>query len=180
MQRKLQHLTIVSMAVPNKQLAYDALLAELGCQTVRQLEDLIIDAIYADCVHGRLDQRRRLFEVDHTIGRDVREHVDVAALKRTLVEWSGACETVLACIEQQIGRANDLKAAQLKAGKDIEAEQQHIRQALRAQPQDDEAMAAECTLEVVRGASGSGGGVGQKRVPGTKAKVQLKAAKASN
>lgn len=47
MRKKLQHLTIVSMAVQNKCISYKSLLDELDIKHVRDLEDLIIESIYA-------------------------------------------------------------------------------------------------------------------------------------
>lgn len=41
--------------------------------SVRELEDLIIDAIYQDIVRGKLDQKQQQFEVEFTMGRDLRE-----------------------------------------------------------------------------------------------------------
>ena len=38
---------------------------------IRELEDLIIDAIYLDIVRGKLDQREQQFEVEYTMGRDL-------------------------------------------------------------------------------------------------------------
>ena len=47
MQKKLQHLTIVSLAIKNKCIPYEVLLEELEINNVRHLEDIIIEAIYA-------------------------------------------------------------------------------------------------------------------------------------
>lgn len=47
MKKKLKHLTIITMAVQNKCLAYSDLLEQLDISCVRELEDLIIAAIYA-------------------------------------------------------------------------------------------------------------------------------------
>ena len=38
---------------------------------IRELEDLIIDAIYLDIVRGKLDQREQQLEVEYTMGRDL-------------------------------------------------------------------------------------------------------------
>ena len=37
----------------------------------RELEDLMIDAIYLDILRGKLDQSKELFEVEYTMGRDL-------------------------------------------------------------------------------------------------------------
>lgn len=51
MDKKLKHLTILALATQKKTLPYDELMVELGLKNVRDLEDLIIEAIYA----GKLD-----------------------------------------------------------------------------------------------------------------------------
>jgi len=39
-------------------------------------QDLIIDAIYADIIRGKLDQKNHQLEVDFAIGRDIQpEHI---------------------------------------------------------------------------------------------------------
>lgn len=45
--KKLQHLTIVTLATREKCIPYSSLLEELSIKNVRDLEDLIIEAIYA-------------------------------------------------------------------------------------------------------------------------------------
>lgn len=47
MKKKLKHLTIVTMAISNKCIAYNDLLEQLDIGCVRELEDLIIESIYA-------------------------------------------------------------------------------------------------------------------------------------
>lgn len=47
MVKKLKHLTIVTMAIGQKCIAYDDLQQELAIEHVRDLEDLIIESIYA-------------------------------------------------------------------------------------------------------------------------------------
>uniref|UniRef100_A0A1A9W8X7 PCI domain-containing protein n=1 Tax=Glossina brevipalpis TaxID=37001 RepID=A0A1A9W8X7_9MUSC len=48
MKKKLQHLTIVSLAIRNKCIPYEVLLNELEITHVRHLEDVIIEATYAE------------------------------------------------------------------------------------------------------------------------------------
>lgn len=47
MKKKLKHLTIVTMAISNKCIGYSDLLEQLDIGCVRELEDLIIESIYA-------------------------------------------------------------------------------------------------------------------------------------
>lgn len=44
----------------------------LEISSIRALEDLIIDAIYAELVRGKLDQKKLQFEIQYTAGRDLR------------------------------------------------------------------------------------------------------------
>lgn len=55
MKKKLKHLTIVTMAINNKCIAYSDLLEQLDIGCVRELEDLIIESIYAGlyCTHSQ-------------------------------------------------------------------------------------------------------------------------------
>lgn len=104
--KKLQHLTIVTLATKSKCIPYSILLQELDIKNVRDLEDLIIEAIYADIIHGKLDQRNSQLEVDYAgLGRDVRPG-DTGVVARTLAEWGQCCSAILECIEEQVVRAN--------------------------------------------------------------------------
>lgn len=47
MVKKLQHLTLVSLANKTKRISYEMLTKELDVDNVRHLEDIIIEAIYA-------------------------------------------------------------------------------------------------------------------------------------
>jgi COP9 signalosome complex subunit 7 len=47
-------------------------MALLDIPSIRALEDLIIDAIYAELIRGKLDQKGQQFEVQYTLGRDLR------------------------------------------------------------------------------------------------------------
>lgn len=44
----------------------------MDIQDVRELEDLIIDAIYQGVIQGRLDQRKKQLEIEFTMGRDLK------------------------------------------------------------------------------------------------------------
>ena len=53
-------------------IPYDILLQYLDIPNVRELEDLIIEAIYQDVIKGKLDQKRKQLEIEYTMGRDLR------------------------------------------------------------------------------------------------------------
>lgn len=54
--------------------------------TIRELEDLIIDAIYLDIIRGKLDQKEQQFEVEYTIGRDL-EPGNIESMLKALRDW---------------------------------------------------------------------------------------------
>lgn len=134
---KLRHLTIVSLATKDKCIPYSKLLKELDMKNLRELEDLIIDVIYADIVRGKLDQKNNRLEVDYTVGRDIKP-ADVDIVIQVLQEWTDSCETVLNNIENQIIKANTMKDNHLKLKQQIETEVSAIKKNLKAQAQDGE------------------------------------------
>ncbi|MGH0182255.1 UNVERIFIED_CONTAM: hypothetical protein FKN15_015472, partial [Acipenser sinensis] len=76
-------------------IPYSVLLKDLEMKNLRELEDLIIEAVYSDIIQGKLDQRSQLFEVDLCIGRDI-QRKDSSDIVKTLQEWSvESVQTVL-------------------------------------------------------------------------------------
>ena len=54
--------------------------------TIRDLEDLIIDAIYLDILRGKLDQKEQQLEVEYTMGRDL-EPEKIESVLSALQDW---------------------------------------------------------------------------------------------
>lgn len=54
--------------------------------TIRDLEDLIIDAIYLDILRGKLDQKEQQLEIEYTMGRDL-EPGKIEDVLATLKNW---------------------------------------------------------------------------------------------
>jgi COP9 signalosome complex subunit 7 len=54
--------------------------------SIRDLEDLIIDAIYLCLLRGKLDQKEQQFEVEYTMGRDL-EPGRLEDVLATLNDW---------------------------------------------------------------------------------------------
>jgi COP9 signalosome complex subunit 7 len=67
-------------------LPYGDLLQALDISNVRELEDLIIDAIYLDLLHGKLDQKEEQLEVTYTMGRDL-EPGKLEQILAALEDW---------------------------------------------------------------------------------------------
>lgn len=149
--KKLQHLTIVTLATKMKCIPYAVLLQELDIKNVRDLEDLIIEAIYADIIHGKLDQKNSQLEVDYAIGRDTRDS-DLGVIISTLQEWCDSCEAVLSAVEKQMQQANMEKNKAIKHREAIDTEVINIKKTLKSQSQEvEEAMATDSREAVAHG-----------------------------
>ncbi|PFH45402.1 hypothetical protein AMATHDRAFT_160038 [Amanita thiersii Skay4041] len=98
---KLKHLSIVSLAAERRILPYSDLLRVLDMPTVRELEDLVIDAIYLDVVRGKLDQKEAQFEVEYTMGRDL-EPGKLESILAALQNWTETTSAVLATLDVKI------------------------------------------------------------------------------
>ncbi|KAI5702753.1 hypothetical protein M8J75_003725 [Diaphorina citri] len=130
--KKLQNLTIVTLSLESKCIPYDKLLKELDISNVRDLEDLIIEAIYSDIIHGKLDQRNSSLELDFAIGRDINPG-DVTNMITEFQAWSDSCANVLKAIETQIGKANSEKHQHLAHSNAIDMEILNIKKSLKNQ-----------------------------------------------
>ncbi|KAJ8721882.1 hypothetical protein PYW07_004750 [Mythimna separata] len=135
--KKLQHLTIASLATQEKCIPYSVLLKELDIKNVRDLEDLIIEAIYADIIHGKLDQECKRVEVDVALGRDARLE-DASSIADVLADWCNACEAVLSSVDRHISRANHHKTRAIRHQQAIEQEILYIKKTLKSQAENDE------------------------------------------
>jgi len=133
---KLRHLTVVSLATHTKCIPYSVLLEELAIENVRNLEDLIIEVIYADIIHGKLDQKNQTLEVDYAIGRDIHDNA-LADVTQTLEQWCNGCEGVLKSIEDQIMRANNCKVEQNNLKAALEKEVTNIKKTIKTSQQAD-------------------------------------------
>jgi COP9 signalosome complex subunit 7 len=107
---KLKQLSIVSLAGSSRILPYSHLLNTLDISSIRELEDLIIDAVYQDVLQGKLDQKEQQFEVEYTMGRDLAEG-QIESLLIALNDWSERTAQVLTALDDKIAEANAEEAA---------------------------------------------------------------------
>ncbi|KAF9259159.1 hypothetical protein L218DRAFT_933985 [Marasmius fiardii PR-910] len=98
---KLKHLSIVTLAADRRMLPYSDLMSALEMPTIRELEDLIIDAIYLNILRGKLDQKEEQFEVEYTMGRDL-EPEKLGELLAALKDWASTTSAVLQTLDQKI------------------------------------------------------------------------------
>ncbi|KAJ8584865.1 hypothetical protein M405DRAFT_746243 [Rhizopogon salebrosus TDB-379] len=107
---KLKHLSIVSLATTRRILPYSLLLQELQMPTIRDLEDLIIDAIYLDILRGKLDQKEQQFEIEYTMGRDLAPGTAESVLA-ALKAWASTTASVLSALDTKLGQIASYSAA---------------------------------------------------------------------
>ncbi|KAJ2122348.1 hypothetical protein IW147_003447 [Coemansia sp. RSA 720] len=138
---KLKHLTLVTLASNEKVLQYDRLIAELDCSSEQEMEDLVIEAIYKNILMAKLDQKRRLVEIDFTVGRDVRKQ-DLPDIYAKLEAWSNTCEEALEKISADIETVNAEAAAKRDDNRNFtntlqELRSNHVMAATEGLPRSD-------------------------------------------
>ncbi|KAF8885589.1 hypothetical protein BD779DRAFT_1662842 [Infundibulicybe gibba] len=111
---KLKHLSLVSLASHRRILPYADLTASLAMPSIRELEDLIIDAIYLDVLRGKLDQRAQQLEVEYTMGRDLAPGALEAVLE-ALTDWAATTSDVLATLDAKLAHTAAESAARAQA-----------------------------------------------------------------
>lgn len=116
---KLKHLTLISLAMDRRVLPYAQLLQTLQMPTIRDLEDLIIDAIYQDVIRGKLDQKGQQFDVEYTMGRDV-EPGKIESLLVALQDWASTTAAVLSTLDDRLSTLTRQAAAEKKAKSEYE------------------------------------------------------------
>ncbi|EWM30447.1 cop9 signalosome complex subunit 7a [Nannochloropsis gaditana] len=140
--RKLQQLTLVTLAQKHENIPYAVLFRELDMDgDVRELEDLIIESINMGLLTGRLDQRGGRFRIKGAIGRDVRLE-DIDGMMDKLQKWVANAETLLTSLEQRMSEIHDERCELDQQRQDYKEKLQHAK----AHP--------------VRGVRGGGGGAG--------------------
>lgn len=129
--RKLRQLTVVSLSAELKKVPYDAMLTALGLDTLRQLEEIIIDCINAGLVTAKIDQRNKLLLVTDFMARDVRQE-DLSDILNKLGHWRDQCDQVMqalesssAIIQEQVRHNADVQQA-------TQASAESMKQSLQA------------------------------------------------
>lgn len=118
MTKKLRELSIVSLARRSKKVSYAKLQSELGINNVRELEDLIIDAMYAGLLDGRLDQANAVLKIRSFIARDVRPQ-EVAAMINHLGNLQAAVQKLMAAVRNNVSNVLVLRSEQESERKQV-------------------------------------------------------------
>lgn len=123
MTRKLKTLSIVNLTTfgGKSVLPYEDLFAQLDIPSasVRELEDLLIEAIAKNIISGYLNQQEQYLHVDFVMGRDFRKG-DLQRILLTLGRWSGRCQTMLATLEEKSTSAAKQKLESVAYQKEVD------------------------------------------------------------
>jgi len=130
--KKIRLLTIASLASTTKHVPYSLLMDKLGLQKLREVEDLIIEAMYAHIIKGKLNQKEQRLEVDFVIGRDIQPQM-VDNIISILNSWRDKCESAMSSLEAQITRGNDAKEVRTSQKKAVEEQVENIKKTLLSQ-----------------------------------------------
>lgn len=131
--QKLRLLTVASLASKTASVSYDLLQQKLNIDNLRQLEDLIIEAMYADVLKGKLNPKERKLEVEFVVGRDIREN-RIDSMIATLDDWCTNCERCVEVLEKEIIHANQLKEQKRILSRAIDDQIEATKKTLKAQP----------------------------------------------
>ena len=104
--KKLQLLTLASLAARARVLPYPMLLKQLQIDSVRELEDLVIDGIYAQVIRGKLDQLNHLLYIEYAIARDVNAN-SLHRMEEVLDRWCENCSALLNVLKYEAKKANE-------------------------------------------------------------------------
>ncbi|CAO3621267.1 unnamed protein product [Cunninghamella blakesleeana] len=102
---KLKQLSIITLSEKNRTLSYQDMQKYLDISTVRDLEDLIIDAIYQGILTGKLDQRNQQLQINTAIGRDLRSN-QLNDIINNLSSWTQQASTLIEVLENKIQHIN--------------------------------------------------------------------------
>jgi len=162
---KLKMLSIVEAASKHKFLSYEKLQKDLDVESVRALEDLVIDCVYANLLQGKLDQRKKAFEVQWVMGRDLGP-TEVADMMSTVETWLAHSSHLMTVLDEKMKSSNathDKKKADAAAVSKQKSEMiEHLKVSIAAG--DQEAIALAMGLppptggDQKRGKGGRGGG----------------------
>ena len=103
---KLKMLSLVTLASQNSVLLYNNVQTLLDFATSKEVEELILEAIYHHLLIGKMDSLLRCFHVSFAIARNI-SNFDINALTNALTLWLNASESVALQLEEKIKSANE-------------------------------------------------------------------------
>mmetsp|Transcript_66232 Transcript_66232/g.197070 ORF Transcript_66232/g.197070 Transcript_66232/m.197070 type:complete len:267 (-) Transcript_66232:80-880(-) len=128
--RKLQLLTVVSLATRKKHIKFSELQAALDITGQRELEDLIIEAVYQNLITGKMDQESSCLIVESCACRDCRDQ-DIDYIIDTLSSWHASAQTMLHSLDGMVQFSHDSYDKHKAARDELEKLVQSTRESLK-------------------------------------------------
>lgn len=128
---KLKQLTVVSLAAQNKVIPYASLLRDLELTDTRTVEDVIIEGMYAGLYKGKLDQKKKEFQLHETAGRDCRPG-QIEEMIATLQAWCQAADNISGELADKITYANASQEAEAARVKELQGRVEDVKKSLQS------------------------------------------------
>jgi hypothetical protein len=171
---KLKQLSVVTLSSSlsttttkesKRVLSYEILLQKLKLNSVRELEDFLIEKVISPgLVKGAMNQRLSVFEVHSSIGRDPdRRKGRVEEMLKTMREWKQTCDDALRDIENQIVETKTDLAMEEMRKVDLQRKQEEAEKRASANAGGGGAVVEEEVDVAMKEESGSAGGTKRKK-----------------
>ena len=169
---KLKQLSVVTLSSSSKAtkeskrvLSYEILLQKLKLNSVRELEDFLIEKVISPgLVKGAMNQRLSVFEVHSSIGRDPdRRKGRVEEMLKTMREWKQTCDDALRDIENRIVETKTDLAMEEIRKVDLQRKQEEAEKRATANACGGGAVVEEEVDVAMKEESGSAGGTKRKK-----------------
>ena len=169
---KLKQLSVVTLSSSSKAtkeskrvLSYEILLQKLKLNSVRELEDFLIEKVISPgLVKGAMNQRLSVFEVHSSIGRDPdRRKGRVEEMLKTMREWKETCDDALRDIENRIVETKTDLAMEEMRKVDLQRKQEEAEKRASANAGGGGAVVEEEVDVAMKEESGSAGGTKRKK-----------------
>lgn len=152
---KLRQLSILTLSRDKRNMTYPALQHHLALTSPREVEDLVISAVYAGLLSAKLNPLRRVVQVSSVAPlRDV-QPATVPSIVATLQKWSARCDATLAEIEKSIA---GMKKEAAKTANEKREWDRTFQAVVEAETRDQ--------ADVTGTGTGTGGTAGGGRGPG--------------
>jgi len=128
--RKLQLLTVVSMASKDRLIKFTDLQVALDVTNARELEDIIIEVVYQNLIVGKMDQEKQCLEVESSTCRDCRAE-DIDFIIDTLSAWEDSATKMLTSLDGMVQYSHDCHEKQWGQREELEKLIQTTRENLK-------------------------------------------------
>mmetsp|Transcript_6684 Transcript_6684/g.12876 ORF Transcript_6684/g.12876 Transcript_6684/m.12876 type:complete len:264 (+) Transcript_6684:76-867(+) len=99
---RLKLLTLVSLAYHHKQLSYTVLHKELDTTSSRELEDVVIEAVFHGLLSAKIDQKNEILRISSCTGRDITPN-DMVDMLNCISSWRSNCVQLISSIQDSSG-----------------------------------------------------------------------------